>query len=52
VEHVQTYFLGNIVVEIFALLAIVAQEGVAGPATNHHDEEDRAFPKLHWHCCS
>jgi hypothetical protein len=31
------HFLQNIVVEFVDLFANVSQEGIAGPATNHHD---------------
>ncbi len=46
------HFLGNIVVEFFTLLLNVTQEGIAGPATNHHDKENWATPKEHCHGCS
>ena len=52
VEHVGEHFLGNIVVEFFNLLPNVMQEGIAGPAANHHDEENWATPKEHRHSCS
>ncbi len=46
------HFLGNAVVEFFNLLPNVMQEGIAGPVTNHHDEENWATPKEHRHGCS
>ena len=52
VEHVGEHFLGNIVVEFFNLLPNVMQEGIAGPAANHHDEENWATPEEHRHSCS
>ena len=48
VKHVGEHLLGNVVVEFFNLLLNVMQEGIAGPATNHHDEENWATPKEHW----
>jgi hypothetical protein len=38
-------------VEFFNLFADVPQEGIAGPATNHHDYKDWASTKEHRHCC-
>ena len=52
VEYVGEHFLGNLVVEFFDLLPNVMQVGVAGPATNHHDEENWATPTEHRHGCS
>jgi hypothetical protein len=52
VEHVDEHFLGNVVAEFFNLLLDVMQEGAAGTATNHHDEENWATPKEHCHGCS
>ena len=51
VEHVGEHFSGNVVVEFFNLLPNVTQEGIAGPATNHHDEKNWATPKEHHHGC-
>ncbi len=52
VEHVGEHVGGNVMVEFFNLLPDVTQQDIAGPATNHHDEENWATPKEHHHGCS
>jgi hypothetical protein len=47
VEHAGDHFAGDIVVEFFDLFSNVVQKGVAGPATNHHDEKHRTTTKEH-----
>jgi hypothetical protein len=50
VEHVGDCFAGDIVVEFFDLFPNVAQKGIAGLATNHHDEKHGTSKKEH-HLC-
>ncbi len=50
VEHVGDHFVGDVVVEFFDLFSNVAQKGVAGPATDHHDEKHWTSTKEHRHC--
>ena len=45
-------FLGDIMVEFLDLLLNVAQERIAGPATNHHDEKNWATPEENCDSCS
>jgi hypothetical protein len=45
VKHVGEHFLGEVMVEFLDLFPNVMQEGVAGPATTHHDEENLATPR-------
>jgi hypothetical protein len=52
VKHVGEHFLGDVVVEFLDLFPNVTQEGVAGPATNHHDEETQATSEEPCHSCS
>ena len=52
VEHVGDHFAGDIVVEFFDLFSNVAQKGIAGLATNHHDEKQGTSTKEHCHCCA
>jgi hypothetical protein len=40
VKHMGEHFLGDIVVEFLNLFPNVAQECVAGPATDHHDKKN------------
>jgi hypothetical protein len=49
VEHVGDHFAGDIMLESFDLFLNVAQKGVAGPATNHHDEKHGKSTKEHCH---
>jgi hypothetical protein len=50
VEHVSDHFAGDVLVEFFDLFSNVAQKGVAGSATNHHDEKHGTSTKEHCHC--
>jgi hypothetical protein len=52
VKPVGEHFSGDVVVEFLDLLPNVMQEGVAGPAANHHDKENWKTPKEHHHSCS
>ena len=52
VKHVGEHFWGDIMVEFLNLFPNVAQECVAGPATNHHDKKNWATPKEHCHSCT
>ncbi len=49
VEHVGDHFVGDVVVEFLDLFSDVAQKGVAGPATNHHDEKHGTSTEEHCH---
>jgi hypothetical protein len=51
VEHVGAdHVAGDVVLEFFDLFSNVAQKGIAGPATDHHDEKHRTSTKEHHHC--
>jgi hypothetical protein len=52
VEHVGDHFARDVMVEFFDLFSYVAQKGIAGPATDHHDEKHRTSTKEHCHCCT
>ncbi len=52
VKHVGEHYPRDVVVEFLDLFPNAVQEGVAGPATNRHDEENWATPKEHCHSCS
>jgi hypothetical protein len=52
VKHVGEHFLGDIVVEFLDLFLNVAQECIAGPATDHHDKKNWATPEEHCHSCA
>jgi hypothetical protein len=50
VEHVGDHFAGDVGGEISDLFSNVEQKGIAGPATNHHDEKQGTSTKEHCHC--
>ncbi len=50
VEHAGDHFAGDVMVEFIDLFSNVAQKGVAGPATDHHDEKHGTSTKEHRHC--
>jgi hypothetical protein len=52
VKHVGEHFSRDVMFEFLDLFPNVAQECVAGPATDHHDEKNWATPKEHCHSCS
>ncbi len=51
VNFVNYHAFGDVVGELFDLLSDVAEEGIAGPAAQHHDGVDGDFAKVHSHCC-
>ena len=51
-EHMGEHFPRDVMVELLDLLPNVAEECVAGPAADHHDEENGTTPEEHGHGCT
>jgi hypothetical protein len=47
----QEHLARNVVVEFLKFFVDVEQEGIAGPATNRHDEQDGTSSEKHCHSC-
>ena len=49
VELKAKHSAGHVVAELFDLFSDVSKKCVAGPATDHHHDKDRALSKVHGH---